>query len=609
MRQAKQITMEYDVVVVGGGLSGVCAALAAARTGAKTAIVQARSVYGGNSSSEVRMHIAGATCHFGKEHYGETGILMELLLENKRRNPYHSFSIWDAVLWEKIRFQAGLDGYLNTTMEEVRMQGDRICSIVCRQMTTESEYHFRAPIFVDATGNGMLGYFAGAVFRYGSEGRGEFGEPDAPQEPNTNTMGNTVMFIARDMGEPVPFEKPHWAYTFDEEDLAFRGHGNTTMYHGENGITEEYCAESGYWWVELGGDTGDIIGKAEWIRDELYRVVYGIWDHIKNRGDHGAANYALQWVGSVPGIRESRRLQGDYLLNENDVLMGRVFTDAVAYGGWPMDEHAPKGVFDRQRPTRFINFPGIYSIPYRCYYACNIRNLMMAGRNISTTKMAYGSTRVMATCAVGGQAVGTAAALAVRYGCEPRAIGSRIGELQQLLLKDDCYIPGVKNEDPDDFARGAHASAGSALPGAGPENVLSGVTRIISDTAGSNLNMWASEALGDAGQTLRLDLQAPETLRRIHLVFDPNLSQEIMPSMTRTVQERQPKSMPPELVKAYAIRLYEAGTLVHEQAVDSNHLRLNIISLPGPLRADRVDVQVRSTWGLDSAHIFEVRLY
>ncbi len=609
MRQAGKVSKAYEVVVVGGGLSGVCAAIAAARGGAKTAIVQARSVFGGNSSSEIRMHVAGATCHFGKRNFGETGILMELLLENKSRNPYHSFSIWDAVLWEKIRYQENLDSYLNTAMEEVEMAGDRIRGIVCRQITTETEYRFEAPIFVDATGNGMLGYFAGADYCYGSEGREEFGEPDAPETPNTNTMGNTVMFIARDMGEPVHFKKPFWAYTFREEDLAFRGHGNTTMYHGENGITEEYCADSGYWWVELGGDTGDVIGNAELIRDELYKVVYGIWDHIKNCGDHGAENYALEWVGSVPGIRESRRLVGDYLLNENDVLAGRVFEDAVAYGGWPMDEHAPKGVFDRGRPTRFINFPGIYSIPYRCFYSKNIPNLMMAGHNISTTKLAYGSTRVMGTCAVGGQAVGTAAALAVRKGIEPRDVGMHMEELQQLLLKDDCYVPGAVNRDNDDIARSASVSASSFTQSNEPGNILTGVTRIVEEGDSAARNMWESEPLGPDGQTLTLRLDAPESIKRIHLLFDPNLSQEIMPSMTRTVQERQPKSLPPELVKDYTLRLYCGDELVHAQTVCDNHQRLNIVDLPEGVCADRVEVTVTATWGLDSARIFEVRLY
>lgn len=440
MSDKRNQTKKYDVVVVGGGMSGICAALASSRHGAKTALIQARPVLGGNASSEMRMHITGANCHLGKTDLQETGILMEILLENKRRNPYQTFAIWDSVLWEKVRYQENLDLYLNTSMDEAYTEGSKITSILCHQISTETTYHFYADIFVDATGNGSLGMYAGAEFRMGSEGKAEFNEPNAPDEPNSTTMGNTLMFIAEDMGEPVPFKKPDWAYTFTEEDLIFRGHGNMTISHGENGVQELYNADSGYWWIELGGTSHDIIGDHEIITEELYKCVYGIWDHIKNNGDHGAQNYALTWVGSVPGVRESRRLVGDYLLTENDVAGNRIFEDAVAYGGWPMDEHPPHGLFHKGYPVRYINFPGAYTIPYRCYYSKNIDNLMMAGRNISTTKMALGSTRVMGTCAVGGQAVGTAAAMAIKYGCTPRQIGQHMDELQQTLLKDDYAI-------------------------------------------------------------------------------------------------------------------------------------------------------------------------
>ena len=311
MIDEKFTNLDYDIVVIGGGMSGICAALAAARHGAHTALIQARPVLGGNASSEIRMHIAGASCHFGKKNLWETGILMELMLENKSRNTYFSYPIWDMVLWEKVRYQENLDLYLNTTLDSVETDGDRITTAICRQATTEKSFRFGAKIFVDATGNGTLGYFAGAEWRMGSEGRDEFAEPDAPVQPNNNTMGNSIMFIASDKGEEVKFKKPFWAHTFTEEDLKLRPHGTYTWYHGEDGITEEYVPESGYWWIELGGDTGNIIENAEKVTEELYKVVYGIWDHLKNAGDHGAANYELDWVGIVPGIRESRRLVGE----------------------------------------------------------------------------------------------------------------------------------------------------------------------------------------------------------------------------------------------------------------------------------------------------------
>jgi hypothetical protein len=605
MSDKRNQTKKYDVVVVGGGMSGICAALASSRHGAKTALIQARPVLGGNASSEMRMHITGANCHLGKTDLQETGILMEILLENKRRNPYQTFAIWDSVLWEKVRYQENLDLYLNTSMDEAYTEGSKITSILCHQISTETTYHFYADIFVDATGNGSLGMYAGAEFRMGSEGKAEFNEPNAPDEPNSTTMGNTLMFIAEDMGEPVPFKKPDWAYTFTEEDLIFRGHGNMTISHGENGVQELYNADSGYWWIELGGTSHDIIGDHEIITEELYKCVYGIWDHIKNSGDHGAQNYALTWVGSVPGVRESRRLVGDYLLTENDVAGNRIFEDAVAYGGWPMDEHPPHGLFHKGYPVRYINFPGAYTIPYRCYYSKNIDNLMMAGRNISTTKMALGSTRVMGTCAVGGQAVGTAAAMAIKYGCTPRQIGQHMDELQQTLLKDDCYIPGYKNTDTKDLLLEASVSASSFLSGCEPEMAISGVTRRV----GNAQNCWESQGISEHGESLVFKLPSIKPVSQIRVTFDPNLTLEIAPSITRKVVERQVKGMPKELVKDYRLLIYNGEQLVYSQDFTDNYQRLNVHHLSQAMLGDRIEIKVFSTHGYPNARVFEVRAY
>ena len=453
----------YEVVVVGGGMAGVCAAIASARKGVKTAIVQNRSMFGGNASSEIRMHIVGANAHGSKKNLGQTGILLEILLKNKRRNPYASFPVFDSVIWEKVHFQENLDAYLNTDMDDVIMDGKKVAAIIGHQNTTETEFTIYGDIFVDATGHGTLATMGGATGRMGSEGRDEFHEPDAPEEPNDDTMGNTLMFSAVDRGEPVKFIRPDWAYQYTEEDLKYREHGNSIGSHMEGGQLTKFeegsgrlphfsNVDSGYWWIELGGQYDDIIRDGEVIRDELLKCVYGVWDHLKNVGDHGVENLDLDWVGIVPGYRESRRIEGDYLLNENDVLENRIFPDAVAYGGWQMDQHVRGGIRDLDKiPSRILNFTGCYTIPWRCYYAKELENVMLAGRDISTSKMAYGTTRVMGTCSIGGQAVGTAAAMAVTYRCTPREICGHITELQQELLRDDCYIPGFHNEDPMDF--------------------------------------------------------------------------------------------------------------------------------------------------------------
>ena len=176
-------------------------------------------------------------------------------------------------------------------------------------------------------------------------------------------------------------------------------------------------------------------------------MAYGVWDHIKNQGDHGMENWELEWIGFLPGKRESRRYEGEYILNQRDLEEGSHFEDAVAFGGWTMDNHNPKGFRFMGYSSRHIAPKVPYEIPFRCLYSRNIPNLMFAGRNISATHMAMSSTRVMATCSVMGQAAGTGAALAVKYGCMPSDITvSHISKLQEMLLEDGCFIPGIKRK-------------------------------------------------------------------------------------------------------------------------------------------------------------------
>lgn len=607
----------FDIVVVGGGLSGMCAAIAAARMGAKVAIIQNRSMFGGNASSEIRMHIVGANCHQSKANLRETGILEELLLENKRRNPYASFPIFDTIMWEKVRHQPNLTSYLNTNMDDVVMEGDTVQAVICHQNTTETELTIYGKIFVDATGHGTLGVMAGGAYRVGSESKYEFNEPTAPEQPNTDTMGNSMMFVATDRKEPVRFEKPHWANTYSEEDLVQRPHVNAVTAHADGGeivkpdekknqLPGFSSVDSGYWWIELGGDYDDIIEQAEEIRDDLLGCVFGIWDHLKNVGDHGIDTYDLEWVGMVPGYRESRRLEGDYILTENDVRANRIFDDAVAYGAWPMDVHVRGGLKDlKDYPSHVFNFEGCYTIPYGCYCSKNISNLMMAGRDISASKMAFSSARVMGTCAIGGQAVGTAAAMAVEKNCTPKEIGkNHIRQLQQQLLKDDCYIPGFRNEDELDLARTAAVSATSQTEDGKAENVINGVARTVDEES----NCWQSALLGEGGETLTLKLAAEKAVHEIRLTFDTDLSGEIMPSLTRNVRERQVKGLPHELVRDYRITLCKGEEKVWEKEIQNNGQRLNVHEVPEVV-CDRVCVTVLATHGCERARIYEVRVY
>ena len=616
MSEKKKVkNAEYDVVVIGGGMSGICAALAAARHGARTALVHDRHVLGGNASSEIRMHICGASENLAKPDLEESGILHEIMLDNKSRNDYYNFSIWDMVLFSTVKRQKNLTVYLSTAMESCEMgEGSTIRSIDAYQLTTETHWKISGKVFIDCTGNATLGYYAEAEFRTGSEGRDEFGEPDAPGQPNKERMGNTLLFKAVDRGHPVAFKKPDFARTFTEEELKYRTHSAVHGAQIKGEVDKAYVrmtsfstssVDYGYWWIELPGETDDIIDEYEQIRDELVSCIYGIWDHLKNGGDHGAENYDLEWVGMLPGSREGRRLIGDYILNENDILSNRQFEDAVAYGGWPMDIHTAKGLYDfDELPSRVISFDGAYTIPYRSYYSKNISNLMMAGRDISASKMAMGSTRVMGTCAVGGQAVGTAAALCIKYDCDPRGAQEHMRELQQMLLKDDAYIPGIWNEDPKDLARRAKVTATSAREGCPPENVINGISR---DEDGHR-NLWISGKGRTEGEMLTLHLADRQPVSEVHLTFDSNFHYPIKITLSRKRQAQQRIGGPPGLIRDYTVTLWQGDKKAAKQTVTENVQRKNIVTFP-TTECDRVTVMVHKTNGSNEAHIYEIRVY
>lgn len=606
-------TKKYDFVVIGGGMSGICAALAAARNGAKTALIHNRSVLGGNASSEVRIHISGASDSQKKPELEESGILYELMLDNKAQNDWFSYPLWDAVLFNKVWFQQNLDLYMNTVMLDADCEQSLITRVRCFQETTEKHLVLEAPLFADCTGNGTLGYFVGAEFMTGSESRADFGELHAPEKTNNFRMGNTILFRAVNRGEPVKFTPPPFAKKLTEQDLHLRIHSSKLPDYSQAEDPEEYRRvssvssagiEYGYWWLELTGDGEDIIEEYEDIRDELYAYFYGVWDHIKNGGDHGAQNYDLEWVGALPGMRESRRLRGDYILNECDILNHRMFEDSVAYGGWGVDLHAPHGLKDRDLlPSQVWTFDGTYTIPYRCYYSKNIKNLFMAGRNISASKLGMASTRVIGTCAVGGQAVGSAAALCVQKGILPRELCGSVFELQQLILKDDGFIPGVKNEDKGDLARYAEFTASSHISDFLPQCVISGVSREFGDGRHS----WRCK-MESYGAWIHARLAFPAELSQINVTFDSNFNYSVRVTMSPARQKQQRRGVPPELTRDFDIVLYEDEKIVKTVQVRNNHQRFCPCYFEKTL-CDSFKIKIRATNGADTVCIFEIRAY
>jgi hypothetical protein len=389
-------------------------------------------------------------------------------------------SIWDIVLYDWVTREERLSLFLNTSIRDVSRGGNgRIVAVSGVQLGSERALRFEAPLFCDATGDGTVAYLAGARFRYGREAASEFGEPGAPENSDTEVMPSSILIRARDLSRPVPFRPPPWAIKYaDEEILFWRSH-----YDPENDM---------YLWLEIGSPF-DTLADNEAIRGELLKHALGVWDHIKNYCTHKeqAANWALEWVGMVVGKRESRRIEGDYWLREQDVRGAARFSDTVGYGAWFVDHHNPRGILAKPGEPWIANddlrqvMVKPYAIPYRCLYAKDVFNLFLAGRCISVTHMALGSVRLMPTLASCGQAVGTAAGLCQKHGMLPREIGQKyIGEVQQQLIRDDCFLPGVEVADPNDLADDAAVTATSSdllrlEPAAGEQELQVGLAQLF----------------------------------------------------------------------------------------------------------------------------------
>jgi hypothetical protein len=531
----------HDVVVAGGGLSGVCAAIAAARLGCSVALIQDRPVLGGNSSSEIRVPPCGAD--FAFRYSREAGIFEEMRLERDYRNRTSVSGeqmrcTWDMVLLEWVKKEPNITLHLNSSVRNVVMKAPSvIASVIVEQLGSERTLGIGGEIFLDTTGDGTVGSKAGAEYRMGRESGEEFDESCAPLRSDQWILPSTIMFAAKDTGKPVPFIPPPWARRYPrDEDLSFRDHRNF---------------RGGYWWIETGG-TEDTIHDNEKIRDDLLAILYGVWDHIKNHGDHGASNYALDWIGQIPGKRESRRLIGEHILSQKDLEAAPLFPDRIAHGGWPMDLHECEGTLSKNPGASVYYLPRPYSIPFRCLYSRNVRNLMFAGRNISVSHVALSSTRIMGTCASLGQVIGTAAHLCLKHHVAPKDIGgSHISQLQQLLLRDNSYIIGVRNEDKGDVARSASVQASSSemLEAEKCENVLPlDIDRIqLFPTAGATLE--GISLLVESHAVDRKELKIAMQQATSIYDFDGNVlvtSKETVPPQKRTwVQFRFEKGITP----------------------------------------------------------------
>ena len=585
----KEITihdLEYDFCVVGGGMAGICAAVAAARHGAKTVLIHDRPVLGGNASSEVRMWICGA----GGKNLKETGILEEIQLENIRYNPAMQYNVWDHLLMNFVQRQENLKLLLNCSCDGVITENDRITAVTAWQLTTQKRFEIKAKYFADCSGDSIL-RFSGAEYRTGRECKEEFDESYAQDVEDKKTMGNSILIQTKEVNYNRPFEMPPWAHKFEEK-----------------GFHRAINVRDNFWWMEYGGEL-DTIGDAEKIRDELIRIAYGVWNLAKNSKKKYAENVDLEWIGALPGKRENIRYVGDHILVQKDIEAQGKFDDIVAYGGWPFDDHSPKAFYDKGAPTTFHNTPNPFGIPFRALYSKNIENLYFAGRNISCSHIAMSTTRVMATCAIEGQAVGTAAAMGIKYDLAPREIyQQKITELQETLMDDDCYIPW-HNRTISELTAKAHLQAESE---GNVELLRNGIDRNIKD----DIQYFAATP----GSYIEYHFDKPERVNEVHIVFDTDLTHKHWPVLDGRIPtlntgiRRMPchypekgyfNELPEELVKEFAIEIQTGGpnSPWQEIAYEEDNFK-RVVRIPVGQKVTAVRLIPEVTWGAEKARIF-----
>ena len=403
---------DYDVVVVGGGMAGCAAVLAAREHGLKVAVIQDRPVFGGNASAEIRVHTLGI--------YGKSEKLLRKIDTEHYPNGDAAAEKCQAKR-EKSMKDSGADLFPHHIAIGLGKDGDRITSVEARDATTGTIRRFKAPVFIDATGDAWLGFWAGAEFREGRESKHEFGEGWdrygelwSPEKPDKRVMGTSVLWNSVKGSKPSTFPAVPWAMP----------------------VAKDHVATEGEWFWEYSSNDLCQVRDAEKIRDHLLRAIYGSFANAKKHPKNRTVE--LKWVAHVGGKRQSRRLVGDHIYKMSDAASTMDFPDTVVEEKRELDGHyqiAETGSpYDFLSKAMFMKLGKPYQIPFRCFYSKNIPNLMMAGRCFSCTHVGLSGPRVMNTCAQMGVATGHAAALCKKHGVLPREVGAKhIAELRKLI--------------------------------------------------------------------------------------------------------------------------------------------------------------------------------
>lgn len=426
----------FDLVVVGGGFAGICASVAAARLGLKVALIQNRNIVGGNASSEVRVNPIRKA---GLPPYTHNADIVNQLLHPQDQKSYSEDLVdTDAKRLEVVTAEKNITLFLNTHANKVEMKEGRIVAIVAQNVKTGKTLRFTAPLFADCTGDANIGYLAGADYRMGRESKTEFNESLAPDKPDSLYMGNTQYWYLKDAGVPSNFPTCKWALQIDKDE-----HYMVSTPKWPMPIIPGILATSAWNWES--GFREDNITRGEFIRDYNLRAIFGTVDYLKNKSPEKEKykNGRLMFAAHVIGKRDSRRLVGDVILTQNDIVKRTPFPDSCVATHWYFDIHYPHPensqyfpdqefrsvAYDDPKWEKFRNGqPGNYleidpyPIPFRCLYSRNIPNLLMAGRNISVSRVALASVRVMKTTGEMGTVVGRAAYILRKHNADPKMI-------------------------------------------------------------------------------------------------------------------------------------------------------------------------------------------
>ena len=578
----KQVELTADVVVCGGGLAGVCAAVSAARHGATVVLVQDRPVLGGNASSEMRMGIVGTKI----DDTQETGILEEMQLRNFYYNPLQRYTMWDDAIYSTVVSEPNITLLLNTSVNDVVMNGERIAAVKAWNINAYTEYKINGTIFADCTGDGIL-RLSGAKYRHGRENPAEFNENCQAEGNDTKTMGNSILIQLRKTDVDVPFKAPEWAYHFTDADFDYSVPESTIPGMKFNYKRIYHPHDNNFWWCEFGGNF-DTIADANDIQYELKRIVYGIWEYMKNHPDGRGKGYELDWIGSLPGKRESTRFVGPHILTQHDVLSGGHFPDVVAYGGWTLDDHHPDAFHKKGVISVEYTVPQGFGIPFGCLYSVNVPNLMFAGRDISATHMGLSATRVMATCALLGQAAGTGAAVAIEKGIDPSQVHKEhIAQVQAMLEDDDVMLPYRWRKISDLTAK---AKVSEDI-----EILRNGIDR---NWQGQDNGVWVAPN----ENTITYTWKKPVTVSAARMIFDSELKvrSKRMRKLEATTERVE---IPKVMAKGFKIEALVGKEWKTLYSDDDNYLRLRKVTFE-PVETKQLRLVVTETWGAEKAHIF-----